>query len=97
MRLIQKKIGSINKAKSSKRVKKINEKRLKEDMKSYDISIKSMNARKEIKKEMTSLIDHDVVLSEDTSIDSDLSYSEFNDLMKVDPTRKLFLKDIQNK
>lgn len=97
MRLIQKKIGSINKAKSSKRVKKINEKRLKEDMKSYDISIKSMNARKEIKKEMTSLIDHDVVLSEDTSIYSDLSYSEFNDLMKVDPTRKLFLKDIQNK
>eukprot|EP00347_Sterkiella_histriomuscorum_P018902 403343731 len=97
-KMIQRKQDMMNQSYGQKRKKQVNEKRVKQNMKDHNISIKQMMVRKEIKKEITSLIEKDIIMTEQESqVDSDLSYNEFNNLLREDPSRHLFIADAKVK
>eukprot|EP00347_Sterkiella_histriomuscorum_P021369 403334221 len=96
--MIQGKQDMMNQVYGQKRKKQVNEKRVKHDMKDHSFSIKQMIVRKEIKKEITSLIEKDIIMTEQESlVDSDLSYNEFNNFLREDPSRHLFIADAKVK
>ncbi|CDW72450.1 UNKNOWN [Stylonychia lemnae] len=93
--MIRKKQNLINKATDQKRRDYLNEKRLNENIRDKNVSAKQYLIRKELKKEMTLLMDKNY--SDNDSSDSDMSYEEFKDIMMDDPTRLFYPDDIQNK
>lgn len=72
----------------------VDKKRLNETTQGKNISAKTLNMKKELKKELTSLLDKDFNEIDNLSMNSDLSYDEYKNILKDDPTRNFYLSDI---